>query len=153
MAVQMMIDGVEKTFETQAAADEASANAKNRSAALLWAKAAEGGTKFRAERFGLNILRYVVSEQIKTDKVKAKDVTAAQVREYVEAVDEADIKAAVQTAMDLINGYKVLSGKHQAPLKGGKTPRMLAESAAVIVKPESGAAQVETARTNIVNAL
>lgn len=151
--VMVKIDGKETEFENQAAADEAMANADNIKAARNWAKAGIGGTKYRAEAFGLAIVTRCVDDSIKADKVKAKDLTAAQIFDYVESMSDDDIDDAVKVAKQLRADFAQLNGKHQAPMKGGLLPKHIAESASVLVKPETGAAQREGAKSRIVSVL
>lgn len=136
-------------FDDANAAAEFVGNQDNIAAAQVWHRAAEGGTKYRAERLGLLILRQVFEAEAKAAKAKAKDLTASQIFDMVNRITDEDIDDAVQTAKQLRAAFATLNGKYQATMKGAVTPRKVAESAAVLVKPETGAAQQETARSLI----
>lgn len=153
MSILATINGKEIEFADQAAADEATANAANTEAARLMLAAATGGTKYRAEAFGLAIVRYCVEAAFKASKTKAKDITAAAVFEAVSEVTEDTLNDALAEASKLIQAFGTLTGKHQAPLKGGTLPKRVAEAFAVVVKPETGAAQRETATAVITAAV
>lgn len=150
---EVTINGQVSQFDTEQQAGEAIANAENRRAAVEWAKAFEGGTKYRDEAFGLAILKYCVNTAVKADKVKAKDLTAETIFGYVENIDDDDFEQAISAARKLRNAFGTLTGKHQSPMKGGILPRHVAESAAILVKAESGAAQQSVAGSRILSVL
>lgn len=147
------IGGAVQSFATEQAANEAIGNVANYAATRTLLRSAEGGAKYRDEAFGLHILRYVVNAEIKADKVKAKDLTADAVQGYVERIDDNDLGRALDNAKAIIAALITLRGKYQAPMRGGKLPRNVAEKFATIVKPESGAAQQEGAKAFIGEAL
>ncbi len=140
-------------FDTEAQAMEFVANNANRDAVLIWTKAGEGGTKYRNERLGLMIVRAAFEAQLKADKVKAKDLTNANIFEIVGTITKDDLMEIAQHAISLVDSFATLTGKHQAPMKGGKLPRDMASKAAVLVKPETGAAQQSAARDELASVL
>jgi hypothetical protein len=140
-------------FDTEAQATEALANHANREATVLWAKAGEGGTKYRDEAFGLAIIRHAVNAEFKARKTKAKDITAAEVFDTVAELTPEDLDNVVKNAKALIAALSQLRGDHQAPMKGGTLPRNVAEAATVLVKAETGAAQQAAAQARILSAL
>ncbi len=153
MPVVTKINGEEKTFDTQAAADEALANADNIVAARLWGQAAEGGAKYKSAAFGLAILRYAVDNEVKGQKLKAKELTAGNIANIVDSITDDVLNEVVTSAKLLVASLRQLKGNHQAPMKGGKLPRDVAASACVVVRPESGAAQKDAAKANILSVL
>lgn len=134
-------------------AEEIAGNAANKAAARIIARAAEGGKEYRAEAFAMNVMRFVASEILTANKLKAKELTAEKIAEVVESIDPADIESAMERVRNLLEAYQTLRSKFQAPMKGNRKPSDVAAAAALLIVTSPGAAQKESARQFVVSSI
>lgn len=160
--IKVQINGVEREFETQEAADAAqkaaATNAANLEAARLLAAAGVGGSKYKqnaqALAFTRNVLADVLADATDDDgnKLKSKDVTNAVIAKHVLGLSEADFIARAKAAYKLVvEPINSLTTSEAIPMKGGKLPADVASRAITMIRPESAAAAKSAALTDILS--
>lgn len=137
-------------FGSREQADQYIGNIGNNAATRLLIRSAEvDGKKNREHNFGLGLLKRVcegLREEwtIEGKKPKASDLVPSVLDEIADSVTDEDIMAYAQYACELRAARETLKGKFQAPMKGGKLPRNIAEKfTGLLLSPSASARKAE----------